>query len=108
MSKDEGVGLDLTLVSPRPLPCVPPLPHGHPSWRGPRPADCRGPAQHLQDEQPPKANNVLVKVLETQGDMVFSFGQATLNRGTLHLLPVEEAEPLVREGVVEVVGGGGR
>jgi hypothetical protein len=51
---------------------------------------------------------VLVKVLETQGDMVFSFGQATLNRGTLHLLPVEEAEPLVREGVVEVVGGGGR
>ena len=31
-------------------------------------------------------------------------GQATLSRGTLHLLPVEEAEPLVREGVVEVVG----
>ena len=58
----------------------------------------------LQDAQPPKTNNVLVKVLETQGEMMFSFGQATLSRGTLHLLPVEEAEPLVREGVVEVVG----
>ncbi len=54
-----------------------------------------------QDSRPPKANNVLVKVLETQGDMMFSFGQATLDRGTLHLLPVEEAEPLIRDGSVE-------
>ena len=56
-----------------------------------------------QDELPPKANNVLVKCLETQGDMVFSFGQTCLIRGTVHLLPVEEAEPLLREGIVEVV-----
>lgn len=52
---------------------------------------------------PPKSNNVLVKVLETQGEMLFSFGQANLSRGTLHHLPVEEAEPLIREGVVELL-----
>ncbi|KAG1665769.1 hypothetical protein FOA52_002864 [Chlamydomonas sp. UWO 241] len=55
------------------------------------------------DVRPPKTNNVLVKVLEDQGDMMFSFGQATLLRGTLHLLPVDEAEPLIREGSVEPV-----
>ena len=53
--------------------------------------------------RPPKSNNVLVKVLESQGDMMFSFGQATLSRGTLHNLPVEDAEPLIREGSVELV-----
>ncbi|GAX75503.1 hypothetical protein CEUSTIGMA_g2946.t1 [Chlamydomonas eustigma] len=71
MSKDNGIGLDLTL-----------------------------------DIRPPKANNVLVKVLESQGDMMFSFGQASLMRGTLHLLPVEEAEPLIREGAVKMVHAG--
>jgi hypothetical protein len=33
----------------------------------------------------------------------FALWQATLLRGTLHLLPVDEAEPLIREGSVEPV-----
>lgn len=66
-------------------------------------APCNTPARSPQDVRPPKTNNVLVKVLEDQGDMMFSFGQANLLKGTLHLLPVEEAEPLIREGSVEAV-----
>lgn len=56
-----------------------------------------------QDMRPPKGNNVVVKVLESQGEMMFSFGQANLSRGTLHNLPAEEAEPLIREGSVELL-----
>ena len=53
------------------------------------------------DTKPPRANNVLVKVVESQGELMFSFGSANLQRGTVHLLPVEEAEPLIKSGAVE-------
>jgi GINS complex subunit 1 len=53
------------------------------------------------DTKPPKANNVLVKVMASQGELLFSFGNANLQRGTVHLLPVEEAEPLIKAGAVE-------
>lgn len=42
-------------------------------------------------------------MLHDYGEVVFGVGRANLKKGTFHLLPRTEAEPLIREGVLESV-----
>lgn len=54
------------------------------------------------DSQPPKDPLVEVHVLRDHGEVMFSHpGAVRLMKGTVHLLPREEAEPLILEGILE-------
>lgn len=58
---------------------------------------------NLQDQMPPKGPSVEVVVLEGFGEVAFSIGRANLARGSSHLLPRDEAEPLIRSGVLQLM-----
>lgn len=55
----------------------------------------------LQDMLPPREPDVTVRVLQNYGDVVLSIGSVLLQSGSVHLLPREEAEHLIREGIVQ-------
>ena len=57
----------------------------------------------VQDQTPPKDPSIEVRVLKNYGEVFLSLGRANLKKGTVHLLPRTEAEPLIREGVLESV-----
>ena len=57
----------------------------------------------LQDQTPPKDPSIEVRVLKDYGEVFLTLGRANLKKGTVHLLPRTEAEPLIREGVLESV-----
>ena len=50
---------------------------------------------------PPRDPNVSVRVLKDFGDIVLTVGTVLLQKGSVHLLPRGEAEPLIREGLVQ-------
>ena len=52
---------------------------------------------------PPKGPSVEVVVLEDFGEVAFSIGRANLAKGSSHLLPRDEAEPLIRSGVLQLM-----
>ncbi len=56
-----------------------------------------------QDTTPPKDTFVNVRGLKDVGEVTTTFGRATILYGTTLSLPVEEAEPLLRDGTVEQV-----
>lgn len=56
-----------------------------------------------QDQMPPKGPSVEVVVLEDFGEVAFSIGRANLAKGSSHLLPRDEAEPLIRSGVLQLM-----
>lgn len=68
MSRNEGVGMDLTL-----------------------------------DTKPPKDTFVNVRCLKDVGEVILSYGRAAVLPGSTISLPAEEAEPLLRDGTVELV-----
>ena len=92
----EGVGIDLTLVHPgTPFILLPVHNRINMEW-------LRGVWLHcLQDELPPTDVDIVVKVLEDFGVIQLSNGMFNLMAGTSHLLPRQDAERLIREGVVE-------
>lgn len=53
------------------------------------------------DVLPPKSPFLSIRVLQDQGEVMFSFGRLHLRKGTVHSIPADEAEPLIREGFVE-------
>lgn len=53
--------------------------------------------------KPPKDRCMTVRCLKDAGEVILSYGRATMVRGSTVSLPVDEAEPLVREGVVEPI-----
>ncbi|GLI68790.1 hypothetical protein VaNZ11_013284 [Volvox africanus] len=55
------------------------------------------------DTRPPKDTFVNVRGLKDAGEVIISYGRATILNGTIISLPSEEAEPLIRDGTVEVV-----
>lgn len=56
-----------------------------------------------QDTRPPKDTFVNVRGLKDSGEVILSYGRATVLVGTTISLPAEEAEPLLRDGTVEMV-----
>lgn len=74
----------------------PPLP--------PPPAPTLLPSLH-QDPEPPEDPFAQVRVLRDFGEVVFSSGKISLQRGKSHWLPRDEAHPLVMDGVLEFVPG---
>lgn len=54
-----------------------------------------------QDATPPKDVNVLVRALKDHGERIFAFGRATVRTDKTFYLPADEAEPLIKEGIVE-------
>ena len=52
----------------------------------------------LQDMLPPRDADVSVRVIKDYGDTVLSIGSVFLAAGSVHLLPRDEAEPLIRSG----------
>jgi hypothetical protein len=64
---------------------------------------CHDSACIVQDQTPPKDPSIEVRVLKDYGEVFLSLGRANLKKGTVHLLPRTEAEPLIREGVLESV-----
>lgn len=52
----------------------------------------------LQDMLPPRDADVSVRVIKDFGDTMLSVGSVLLTAGSVHLLPREEAEPLIRSG----------
>ncbi len=59
------------------------------------------PARNVQDEAPPKGYLVNVRVVRDYGEVAFSVGAAQLAAGSVHTLPLDEAQPLLRSGVLE-------
>ncbi|EFJ44833.1 hypothetical protein VOLCADRAFT_94844 [Volvox carteri f. nagariensis] len=55
------------------------------------------------DTRPPKDTFVNVRGLKDSGEVILSYGRATILYGTIISLPSEEAEPLLRDGTVELV-----
>ena len=55
----------------------------------------------VQDQAPPKGYVVTVRVVRDYGEVAFSVGAAQLAAGSVHTLPLEEAQPLLRSGVLE-------
>ncbi|GFR41380.1 hypothetical protein Agub_g2063 [Astrephomene gubernaculifera] len=55
------------------------------------------------DTKPPKDTFVNVRGLKDAGEVILSYGRATILYGTTVSLPAEEAEPLIRDGTVELV-----
>ncbi|KAG2455102.1 hypothetical protein HYH02_000922 [Chlamydomonas schloesseri] len=55
------------------------------------------------DTRPPKDTFVNVRGLKDAGEVILSYGRATVLVGTTISLPAEEAEPLLRDGTVELV-----
>lgn len=55
------------------------------------------------DSQPPKDPSVMVQALRDYGEVMFSTGTKPILRGQMYLLPRDEAEPLVKEGVLDIV-----
>ena len=53
-----------------------------------------------QEQAPPREPSVLVRVLRDAGDVVLCTGTVALLKGTVHLLPAVEADPLLRAGVL--------
>lgn len=52
---------------------------------------------------PPQDVNVQVRVLRDHGEVLLSIGKVNLANGSVHLLPRDEAEPLLTRGVLEVL-----
>ena len=59
-----------------------------------------------QDPVPPDDPYVQVRVLKSYGEVLFTSGKVSLQRGKSHWLPRDEAHPLVMDGVLEFVAGG--
>ncbi|GLC35973.1 hypothetical protein PLESTB_000525000 [Pleodorina starrii] len=55
------------------------------------------------DTRPPKDTFVNVRGLKDAGEVILSYGRATILYGSIISLPSEEAEPLIRDGTVEPV-----
>lgn len=55
----------------------------------------------VQDMLPPRDADISVKVIKDFGDTILSIGSVFLKAGSVHLLPREEAEPLIRSGYME-------
>ena len=55
------------------------------------------------DPTPPREHKVQVRVLEERGELVTRDGTVDLAKNTVHLLWRDEAQPLITEGVVEMV-----
>ena len=55
------------------------------------------------DPTPPKEHKVQVRVLQERGELVTRDGTVDLAKNTVHLLWRDEAQPLITEGVVEMV-----
>lgn len=47
------------------------------------------------------AHTVQVRVLQDHGDMMSKEGKVVLKKDTVHLLPLDEVEHLMRAGIVE-------
>jgi enamine deaminase RidA (YjgF/YER057c/UK114 family) len=56
-----------------------------------------------QDPMPPDDPYVQVRVLRDYGEVVFTSGKVSLQRGKSHWLPRDEAHPLVMDGVLDFV-----
>lgn len=54
-----------------------------------------------QDQAPPKGYVINVRVLKDYGEVAFSVGPAQLAAGSVHTLPLDEVQPLIRAGVLE-------
>ena len=50
---------------------------------------------------PPRDLNISVRVLKDYGTIETSVGSVVMAQGVVHLLPRTEAEPLIRQGVLE-------
>ncbi|PRW60599.1 DNA replication complex GINS PSF1 isoform X1 [Chlorella sorokiniana] len=57
------------------------------------------------DPSPPDDPYVQVRVLRDYGDIVFTSGKVSLQRGKSHWLPKDEVHPLVMDGVLEILAG---
>lgn len=55
------------------------------------------------DMKPPKDRCLTVRCLKDAGEVILSYGRATMVRGSTISLPLDEAEPLILEGVVEAL-----
>ncbi|MEW5319186.1 MAG: hypothetical protein WDW38_010353 [Sanguina aurantia] len=55
------------------------------------------------DALPPRDLLVSVKGLKDSGETIFSFGRYNILKDVQYLLPCSEAEPLIREGLVEEI-----
>lgn len=53
------------------------------------------------DLEPPHAHKIQVRCLEDHGELYTRDGVVDLKKNTVHLLWREEAQPLIREGVLE-------
>ena len=53
------------------------------------------------DLEPPRHHKIKVRCLEDRGELFTRDGFVDLRKNTVHLLWREEAEPLIREGVLE-------
>ena len=53
------------------------------------------------DLEPPKHHKIQVRCLEERGELFTRDGSVDLKRNTVHLMWREEAQPLIREGVLE-------
>jgi len=56
------------------------------------------------DLVPPQHYKIQVKCLEDYGELFTRDGTVDLRRNTVHLLWREEAQPLIQEGVLELLG----
>lgn len=56
---------------------------------------------HLQDLLPPKDPEVQVRALQDYGEMVASDGTIHFQRNAVFFMAQEDAEPLIRQGVLE-------
>lgn len=61
----------------------------------------------LQDLRPPGDPNKIVIVRESKGEVLLSVGPALLVQGSQLLLPREDAELLIRQGLAEDMGTDG-
>eukprot|EP00873_Tetraselmis_striata_P027580 jgi/Tetstr1/447844/TSEL_003761.t1 len=55
------------------------------------------------DMEPPKGPSVQVRCVQEHGDVMFSIGKVNLSRNTVHLLPREEAEPFISNGILKYI-----
>eukprot|EP00798_Chlamydomonas_sp_ICE-L_P024514 gene24514-10117_t len=55
------------------------------------------------DTKPPKDISIQVKVLRSVGETIFSFGRTILTKGHTIFVPSDEAEPMIKSGILEAV-----
>eukprot|EP01025_Chloroclados_australasicus_P021150 TRINITY_DN2219_c1_g1_i2.p2 TRINITY_DN2219_c1_g1~~TRINITY_DN2219_c1_g1_i2.p2 ORF type:complete len:218 (+),score=16.57 TRINITY_DN2219_c1_g1_i2:132-785(+) len=58
------------------------------------------------DAAPPKDRCVQVRVIQDHGDMMSKEGKVVLKKDTVHTLPLDEVEHLIRAGIVQYLHAG--